>query len=222
MASKVPRDPNLPPEMRRFLDDQARGADSVSDRVTTLEGAALTLASQAEAEAGTDNVKYMSSLRVAQAIAALGDLTFLHVRDEKTANTDGGTFTQAADQTRVLNTAVTNTITGASLATNQITLPAGTYAIFASAPAHNVDEHRAWLYNTTDAATTILGSSERSDGLADITTTSWVVGLFTIAAQKVFELRHRCTNTGTTTGFGFAVNINSAVEVYSSVLIIKL
>ena len=54
---------------------------------------------------------------------------FLHVRDEKAANTPGGTFTASAWQKRDLNTVKTNQISGASLASNQITLPAGTYHV---------------------------------------------------------------------------------------------
>ena len=70
MASKVPRDADLTPEMRRFLDDQARGSDSIDERVTAIEDE-LVFASQVEAETGTDIVKYMNPLRTAQAIAAL-------------------------------------------------------------------------------------------------------------------------------------------------------
>jgi hypothetical protein len=36
--------------------------------------------------------------------------------------------------TRLLETTVTNTISGASLASNKVTLPAGTYAVAANAP----------------------------------------------------------------------------------------
>ena len=75
MASKVPRDANLTPEMRRFLDDQARGSDSIDERVTAIEDE-LVFASQVEAETGTDIVKYMNPLRTAQAIAALAASVF--------------------------------------------------------------------------------------------------------------------------------------------------
>jgi hypothetical protein len=57
----------------------------------------------------------------------------LHVRDEKTL-ADGGTSTSSYTK-RDLNTVVTNEIAGASLSSNQITLPSGTYYINASAPA---------------------------------------------------------------------------------------
>ena len=43
---------------------------------------------------------------------------FLHIQDQKPQGTYGGTFTAGAWRTRDLNTVLTNTITGASLAAN--------------------------------------------------------------------------------------------------------
>lgn len=71
MGSKVPSDPNLTPEMRVFLEDTSRAEQRLTQYIDDqIDANALALASQAEAEAGTDNAKYMSSLRVAQAIDA--------------------------------------------------------------------------------------------------------------------------------------------------------
>ena len=67
----------------------------------------------------------------------------LHIRDEKAQNTAGGTFTSGAWRTRDLNTVKTNEITGASLAANQITLPAGTYWVEWSAPAYVVNQNQS-------------------------------------------------------------------------------
>lgn len=154
----------------------------------------------------------------------------LHVQDQKAAGTDGGTFTSGAWRTRTLNTSVTNEISGASLAANQITLPAGTYFIDASAPAAigNLDsaaEHKVKLRNVTDASDTLIGTTERIEGdnSPDIRsqTRSFVKGRFTIAAEKVFELQHQTSNSMTTTGLGFAADF-SVVEIYADVLIWKV
>ena len=142
----------------------------------------------------------------------------LHVRDEKAQNTTGGTFTSGAWRTRVLNTSKTNTITGASLASNQITLPAGTYWVDATAPAYTVGRHRVKLYNTTGAADVLLGTSSFSGGLYDYTL-SVLSGQFTLTATSVLELQHRCETTLATHGFG--VESNFATEVYSDVVIWK-
>ena len=52
----------------------------------------------------------------------------LHVRDEKASGTDGGTSANGIVD-RDLNTVKVNEITGASLSSNQITLPSGTYYV---------------------------------------------------------------------------------------------
>lgn len=63
----------------------------------------------------------------------------LHVREEQAAGTNGGSFNNGSWQQRVLNTVVTNEITGASLSSNQFVLPAGVYRIKARAPAQSVN-----------------------------------------------------------------------------------
>jgi len=144
----------------------------------------------------------------------------LHVRDEKAQNTSGGTFTSGAWQTRVLNTSKTNTIMGASLGSNQITLPAGTYWVHATAPAYRASRHRAKLYNTTGAADVLLGTSTYSGpGAYSAATLSFLSGQFTLTATSVLELQHRCETTLATHGFG--VESNFATEVYSDVVIWK-
>ncbi len=60
-----------------------------------------------------------------------------HVRDEKASGSHGGTSVAGSFQTRVLNTSLTNEISGASLSSNQITLPSGTYYINARMPFYN-------------------------------------------------------------------------------------
>lgn len=53
----------------------------------------------------------------------------LHVRNQQTSGIDGASLTNGAWRTRVLNTTVTNEISGASLGSNQVTLPEGDYHI---------------------------------------------------------------------------------------------
>jgi hypothetical protein len=176
-----------------------------------------SLASQAEAEAGTDATKLMTSQRVKQADAFRSRL--FHVRDEKSSGTNGQVGGSAGTWTiRNLNTSVTNEITGASVGSNQITLPAGTYFIEASGPAWGCNTHRLKLYNVTDSTDVILGTSEYSqNGSGDVTLSrSWVRGRFTIAGTKVFELRHFATRASA--NFGEAVTTGQN-EVYTEALI---
>ena len=144
----------------------------------------------------------------------------LIVRDEKTTGTDAGTFSSGAWRTREINTIKKNTIVGASLSSNQITLPEGTYKINAVSPCYAVGKNKSKLYNITDASNTSIGTSN----IADI---SWgeskINDIFTIAAaQEVFEIQHQCSTTRVTDGFGIAGGGYSVIEVYTSVEIIKL
>jgi len=145
----------------------------------------------------------------------------LHVRDEKSSGTDGGTFTNAAFRTRTLNTVMTNEISGASLTSNQIILPTGTYYIDATLPAFDVDTHKGKLRNVTDSSDVLIGTSEQAvDGGAFCTRTS-ITGRFTISAQKTFEIQHRSAGTQTNNGFGTSSSF-SVVEVYTDVQIWKV
>lgn len=145
----------------------------------------------------------------------------LHVRDEKSAGTHGGDFTTGAWRTRTLNTEKTNEISGASLSSNQITLPAGTYYIEGHAPAAYCNGHQAKLRNVSDNSDTIIGSSEYINAAATNTTRSIISGRFTIAAEKVFEIQHACASSASTYGFGNAANLG-VTEVYTDVKIWKV
>jgi hypothetical protein len=147
----------------------------------------------------------------------------LWVRDEKASGQAGGNAAAGAYVTRTLNTVKKNSIpSGASLASNQITLPAGTYRIGASAPACQVGAHQMYLYNVTAGATQIVGTSESGNSSVNVGTRSFIVNSeFTIAAANVFEIRH-FTNTNTAlTGLGPAANSGQG-EVFTEVFIEKV
>ncbi|HEU4708295.1 MAG TPA: hypothetical protein VFS17_03190 [Methylophilaceae bacterium] len=160
----------------------------------------------------------VTGLTQAAADARYTGIGYMLVRDEKAQNTSGGANTGGTTATRTLNTVVANTIPGASLSSNQITLPAGTYRVRASAPAYNVDRHRVMLYDVSLGNAFALGTTESSS--STVTNRSFVTYRFTLAATKVLELRHFTTTSNATNGFGIQVN-SSGVEVYGEVEIIK-
>lgn len=145
---------------------------------------------------------------------------YLHVRDEKSNGTDGGSSTGPAYNDRNLNTVVNNTITGASLASNQITLPAGTYKISAKAPCSGPSpRHRLHVYNVTNSVDLLFGESRSTvSGVNDFAICN---GFFALASTKVIKLRHFITTSTATTGLGISVN-GDGVEVYSSAIIEKV
>lgn len=165
----------------------------------------------------TNSATFQGSAEAEQGIT----VPVMHVQDQKPSGTDGGTFTLGDWRTRDLNEVLINTITGASLSSNQITLPAGTYKISASAPAFAVNQHKAKLYNITDASDTIIGTSEYNAFASPVQSRSIVSGLFTITGTKVFELQHRCSQTKTNNGLGVKSDYG-IIEVYPDVFIEKI
>jgi hypothetical protein len=87
---------------------------------------------------------------------------YICVWEQQTANTAGGTFTSGAWRTRNITTEHSDTGGHCSVASNQITLAAGTYTCLISAPAFLCDRHKARLYNITDGADVLIGTSEYS------------------------------------------------------------
>lgn len=138
---------------------------------------------------------------------------YLSYADEKSQNTNGGTFTQGSWQTRVLNTERADTASIGSLSTNQITLPAGTYRCLISCPAHQVNAHQARLYDTTGAAALVLGENMFSYSTNATSNPSRVAGRFTLSQQSVLEVQHRCESTKADNGLGPLANFGT--EVYT-------
>lgn len=153
--------------------------------------------------------------------AASASASYAVFQDQKTSGTNGGTFTSGAWRTRDINTSQYNNISGASIASNQITLPAGTYLISAHAPAYKTNQHTTRLYNITDSSVALFGSGSYQTATGDSSVgQSLLNGLVTIAASKVFEIQHYGNSTQSTTGFGFASGFQT--EVYSSITISKV
>ena len=150
----------------------------------------------------------------------------LQVREEQVSGTAGSAITSGSWITRVLNTSVTNEISGASLASNQITLPSGTYFIDGTASltvqSATTVKHQLRLFNATDASAALVGLtaqvpiSDSNNGPSG-NSHSFVRGRFTIASQKTFQLEHRTTQTGTG---GTAASWGT--EVYADVCIWKV
>lgn len=144
-----------------------------------------------------------------------------YVKDVKANATDGGGFTSGSTQTRDLNTLEGET-SFASVASNQVTLAAGTYDFIGWAPAYKVDTHRATLYNVTDSAVELQGKNARSDGSDNCMTEAVVAGSFSIDSAKTFEIRHECQTTRAADGFGLATSFSDGDEVYTIAKITKV
>lgn len=178
--------------------------DFVEVRVRQTSGGALDLTA--------DQRTYLSvSARPTVTVA----VPYVNIQDQKTSGTASGSFTSGAWQTRTLNTVHADSGSIATLSSNQITLPAGTYRVRFVAAGAAVDRHQTRVQNVTDATTLALGVNAFAPASGTHSNTSNGSGRFTISAPKLIELQHRCQTTRATDGYGFAASWGT--EVYAVV-----
>lgn len=145
---------------------------------------------------------------------------FVQIQDQKASNTAGGTATSGAWRTRDLNTEVYDGDSLASVASNQISLAAGIYLVWASAPGYQCYQHQVRLYNISGSAVLLLGSNARSSSTDDTQTLSVVRGRISLSGTTTLELQHRVSTTKATYGFG--VPTAWGTEVYASISFVRL
>lgn len=157
--------------------------------------------------AGTVNATalYQNGVRVSGVPDAI-------LEDQKSAGTQGGTFTASAWQTRTLNTEARDPDGLISLSSNQFTPTVAGWVEW-SAPASLVGYHKTRLYNVTDAAVVSYGTGEAAASGVGVSTRSEGGGA--VVAGKAYRIEHYCQTTGTTYGFG--VPAATGTEVYTRV-----
>lgn len=139
---------------------------------------------------------------------------------QETANTDGGTATSGSYEKRPLNTELYNNISGASISSSVVTLPAGTYILDGYAAFYATGRSRLRWQNTSDSTTTLVSVNIDVAGITGEVAT--ISGIFTIAAQKNFELQSRVQTTVSGNGFGDAAFGFSTTECYASITVTKI
>ena len=173
---------------------------------------------------------YLSATNVVQyydgaAWATVGPASSSQVavfNETQSSGTNGGTFTSGSYVKRTLNTTVVNQITSCTLTSSVISLPAGTYLVYATAPAIEVNNHQTRLRNTTDSTDIQFGSTEFNGATVNIAQTrSEIQTVFTLTATKNIELQHQCQNTRSTYGLGESAAFGNN-EIYSQITITKI
>lgn len=152
----------------------------------------------------------------------IGSKTFVSyaiIADQKSANTNGGTFTTGAWRTRDLNAEISDADGIVSISSNQFTLQSGTYLIKSFAPAYGVDRHQTRLYNITDSSVALTGVSTFASSGSAGSNSALISGRITIASAKVFEIQHRGQTTAATYGLGIESNFATTetflvIEIY--------
>lgn len=141
---------------------------------------------------------------------SLGTATFSY---EVTSGTNGGTYTTGGRATRPINTTRYNTITGASLGSNRVTLPVGTYRISWHTQSFAVNGVSMILRNITDGVDEKVGLSNFSAGGTAPVDNPTDDLLVVSGSSKAFELQMSAGATRNNDGQGTAAS-QSVAECY--------
>ncbi|MEE9598159.1 MAG: hypothetical protein V3V96_15415 [Acidiferrobacterales bacterium] len=140
-------------------------------------------------------------------------MDFGHWVHKTNTGTNPGTKNSGILKT-LLDTELDNGITDASLASNQVTLPAGTYFFYGFATGWVVGLKRCLLYDTTGATYIGIGVNSYQDDGAEIR------GRFTLSVASVLELRFSTSVTDAAVGWGNASS-NGNDEHFSRFIVWK-
>jgi hypothetical protein len=153
-----------------------------------------------------------------QFLGAIPPTRIAYLKDVKAAGSGGGTATSGSWLTRVLNTLEGDTSI-VSLASNQFTLQAGTYDIYANGTFLNTNGSAIGIYNVSDSSLAILGGVSYGGGYEQCV--SILVGRLVLASTKILELRYKVQGTVATYGLGNNGN-NGESNIFAQVEITKL
>lgn len=146
---------------------------------------------------------------------------YFYARDEKPSGTIGGSNTANAWMTRDVNTVVHNSIAGAYLSANGVTLPAGRYYIEARMPVALTEKTRGALYNVTSSSYMIYSPSVWAQYDHYEQTPLTLNEEITLTEQSTLELRMWASRSYTN-GCGFPSGVSGVPEIYSELRIWKM
>lgn len=143
------------------------------------------------------------------------------VSDTKTSGTQGGSPSTAAWTAHTLNTSDTNTITGASLASDTLTLPAGTFDIDFWAYFEQTNSTRLRFKSTTTATVIYAPGIEVSAADSGGTIVRGR-GQLVLSASEAFKLEYYVDTASTANSLGRPASIASISEIYAKVVVTDL
>lgn len=161
-----------------------------------------------------------SSSTSSTSVSSVDESGIVLIKDVKSSGAQSGTFTSGTWQIRDLNTLEGDT-SFVTLSTNEFTLDGGVYSIEWLAPASRVSHHKSRLYNVTDGATEVYGSSAfTATSGGDASNFSVGHQIIKLSNTLTFRVEHKCSSTYTLSGFGNYGNLGD--EVFTQVKITKL
>jgi hypothetical protein len=205
---------------------------NLSDKITpngvaTLAGPTFTgVPSGPTATAGTDTDQFATTAFVKAAIAAAGGGGgglydgLMIVQDQRSSGTGGGRADPRYAK-RTLQTIVENSITGASLASDLITLPAGSYQVSGWGAFYRVSEATIHLKDSSDTTRYVRGSLVNQAN-ADVSGFCPIDGYFTLGSSTALGLWYDTDGDNGGTDLGLARSAFGGSEVHCSLTFLKL
>jgi hypothetical protein len=144
-----------------------------------------------------------------------------YLSEVQASGTQGGASVATTWTTRTLNTLVDNTGIVKSLASNTITLDAGTYAVRASSPQNSTNGHKCRIRNTTDGITLVVGETAYNSTSGSFNSPATLEGEFTLTSTKTIALQYYSVIAQGTNGLGIASSSGES-EVYGRVILTKV
>lgn len=139
------------------------------------------------------------------------------LQNQQPNGTAGASMTAGAWNQRVINTEVADPQNLCTLTSNQFTLVAGTYLIWAAATFNGAaGASKLRLRNSTSTTTLCVGESETQEAGQSAT----LFGIYTVAASQALEVDHWVTAASPTEGA--ATSATSEIEVYLTVTLTKV
>lgn len=192
-------------------------AGTLAARVTIGQGVQIGSPTGGDKGTGTINATAIYDDNVQIVIP-----TYALYQNQQTSGTSGPTYTSGAWRTIPLNTEVYDASAIGSIASNQITLGAGTYEVYASHSYNPGDssDQALRLQDVTNTVTLLRGVNQgyTGSGAGGHTKSPALFGIFTLAGSAAVELQiFPDVNTVAQTGAS-----SGSVEVYATVHIVKV
>lgn len=173
--------------------------DQSTNQFLPFIGSTQITAFKDEDDLSSDSPTAIPSQQSVKAYVDDGKASTMIVTEQRSSGVAGVTGSAASWTAYAINTTDYNGISGASLASNQITLPSGTYVVDGFGAAGNgaynsgTSAYKVRLRNITDGTTAISGGGAASPTYAGATLGHIenlpVAGRITISGTKVFELQ---------------------------------
>ena len=148
-------------------------------------------------------------------------LQVAYLADVTSHSTNGGSATADTWHKRTL-AEITDTSGLVTVSSSQFTPIAGTYFIFASAPAYYVDTHQLRLRNATAGTTSLAGSTEHAGDTDTVQTRSMLVGMFTANGTDAYELQHYTEKNKADSGLGRGDHNTGESNVFAQVILVRI